>query len=552
MDLLLQADVSKELICPKDFASDKKVEQLFSYDTLHKVAHSVDNGEATGYRSDFACLLVTFLFSKLHLHAVNAKNVPAKHRAYYLCITFLYFLSIDGINIITKRNMILESIANIFLCMRSDISKVRHCTSEISEHMFGNIRQEYREFTCSEFSNITDKQNRRLRLAFAGDLKVSDDEAKGYQESLAEFLQSASIEESYQGPCTIDFSSDIPISEQLWPSVKKILHKSIDDLQPLLSTFQIHSQQKSVLFGKAETMRQLMEQIITYGPKSFSYDDLTGEAIEDTNIEAEVNDSDNNNNEQDYVIRNIKNYATDILSIEREPSELNDTILLPNDASNDNKKRSASNDLNEIKTKKQKLDESRASKMNMLVEKNKTIMTIILKILSSNNESDIILHVLEVSQLLDRIERGSISMNTKYNSLLGRWFKKEKNIKNEVKIIKDLLVERDRIITCYAEYATFAEGRKTKTKVRKFCRVLSVFKKTYNKWFMTSEKQKWSDDMKKEDLLKYRCAIRMIDDGSVDDYEDVDLFHPNFELQSVCRIITGADILSLHNDLFNY
>ena len=53
-------------------------------------------------------------------------------------------------------------------------------------------------------------------------------------------------------------------------------------------------------------------------------------------------------------------------------------------------------------------------------------MTIILKILSSNNELDIIPHLLEVSQLLDVIERGSISMNTKYNSLLGRWFKEER------------------------------------------------------------------------------------------------------------------------------
>ena len=133
------------------------MEQLFSYNTLHKVALSVDNGKATGYRSDFACLLVTFLFSKLHMYAVNAKNVPAKHYAYYLCITFLYFLSIDGINIITKRNIILKSIANIFLYMRSDISKVRYCTSEISKYIFRNIRQECREFTCSEFSNIADK-----------------------------------------------------------------------------------------------------------------------------------------------------------------------------------------------------------------------------------------------------------------------------------------------------------------------------------------------------------------------------------------------------------
>ena len=50
----------------------------------------------------------------------------------------------------------------------------------------------------------------------------------------------------------------------------------------------MHSQQKSVLFGKAETMRQLIKQIITYCFKIFSYDDLTGKAIEDTNTEAAV------------------------------------------------------------------------------------------------------------------------------------------------------------------------------------------------------------------------------------------------------------------------
>ena len=58
--------------------------------------------------------------------------------------------------------------------------------------------------------------------------------------------------------------------------------------------------------------------------------------------------------------------------------------------------------------------------------------------------------------------------------------------------------------------------------------------------------------MKKEDLLKYRCATRMIDDRSVDDYEDANLIHPNFELKSVCRIITGTNILSLHNNFFTY
>ena len=76
--------------------------------------------------------------------------------------------------------MILESISNIFLYMRSDISKLQHCTSELCKHMVGNIRQKCQEFTYSDFFNITDKQNRRLRLAFAGNLKVSGDEVKEY------------------------------------------------------------------------------------------------------------------------------------------------------------------------------------------------------------------------------------------------------------------------------------------------------------------------------------------------------------------------------------
>ena len=64
-------------------------------------------------------------------------------------------------------------------------------------------------------------------------------------------------------------------------------------MQNLLSAFEMLNQQKSVLFSKAEMMRQLMEQIITYYPRRFSHDNLTCEVIEDMNIEAEVNESDN-------------------------------------------------------------------------------------------------------------------------------------------------------------------------------------------------------------------------------------------------------------------
>jgi len=34
--------------------------------------------------------------------------------------------------------------------------------------------------------------------------------------------------------------------------------------------------------------------------------------------------------------------------------------------------------------------------------------------------------IIEATRLLDDVERGSLSSGTKYNSLLGRWFNKDK------------------------------------------------------------------------------------------------------------------------------
>ena len=88
--------------------------------------------------------------------------------------------------------------------------------------------------------------------------------------------------------------------------------------------------------------------------------------------------------------------------------------------------------------------------------------------------------------------------------------------------------------------------------MNKLFRALAVFTLSHNKWFMTEDKQMWSADMKPTDLKKYRCSVRMITDGSVEDYEDVDLNTSHFELKSVARIITGLDIICVHKCLFNY
>ena len=114
-NLLLMAKVSIELIAPKDFASDKKVEQLFSYNTLNLVEQGINNCDFIGLEGDFGVLCTTWYFSRLHLHAVNGINIPAKHRAMYLGMSMFWFASIWGINFTPKRNLMIESIGNMFL-----------------------------------------------------------------------------------------------------------------------------------------------------------------------------------------------------------------------------------------------------------------------------------------------------------------------------------------------------------------------------------------------------------------------------------------------------
>ena len=53
--------MSKDLTCPKDFASDKKVAELFSYNTLSKVAQGVEDGVVKAYASEIGVTFSTFL-----------------------------------------------------------------------------------------------------------------------------------------------------------------------------------------------------------------------------------------------------------------------------------------------------------------------------------------------------------------------------------------------------------------------------------------------------------------------------------------------------------
>ena len=182
----LRQSVSSEIYCPSDFASDRLVLQLCSNDTIVKLFQAEIAFGSTS-KGDKGAMGLTLFFMRLHLYAVNGSGVPARHRAVYLWCSMLWLTSICGACIITKRNVVSETIAFMFIVLRSDVFKPRHLTSEPAEHIFGMMRQIIREFTCLEFAQLSDKIARRLKLMYKHFFKPSRDPEKGYSATFADF-----------------------------------------------------------------------------------------------------------------------------------------------------------------------------------------------------------------------------------------------------------------------------------------------------------------------------------------------------------------------------
>ena len=87
----------------------------------------------------------------------------------------------------------------VFLAMRGDVCNLRHVTSEPSEHTFGMLRYEKREFTVMEMCELVEKLNRKLNALYKGNLKHSRDPKKGYQATMNDFIEASKFSSSRVG-----------------------------------------------------------------------------------------------------------------------------------------------------------------------------------------------------------------------------------------------------------------------------------------------------------------------------------------------------------------
>ena len=108
-----------------DFSSDVLVEALVKIDSIGKVILSKPAFGST-VDGDKSALAVTLLLMNLHLHAVDSKDCPANHKAIYLWASMIWFTSISGVSLVTKRNIVTETIAMMFLVVREDVLYKRY------------------------------------------------------------------------------------------------------------------------------------------------------------------------------------------------------------------------------------------------------------------------------------------------------------------------------------------------------------------------------------------------------------------------------------------
>ena len=111
----------------------------------------------------------------------------------------LWLTSISGACIVTKRNIVSETIAFMFIILRSGTLKPFLSTSESAEHFFGILRQVIREFTCLEFIQLAENQIHRVEQMHKHNFRSSRDASKEYSATYKKFCDATLNSSSRHG-----------------------------------------------------------------------------------------------------------------------------------------------------------------------------------------------------------------------------------------------------------------------------------------------------------------------------------------------------------------
>ena len=136
---------------------------------------------------------------------------------------------------------------------------------------------------------------------------------------------------------------------------------------------------------------------------------------------------------------------------------------------------------------------------------------------------------------------GTVSFARRAKSLVERWLAKSVDfVSSDVDALdsNDVIIERDTILLVNVKVGRGA----TAANVACLYRVMEVYEKYYNKWFMSKQPfKKWKKEPK-----PYKLRVRMLRKNVVNEYADVDLVGDMvYGSRDICRTVDDGMIVDV-------
>jgi hypothetical protein len=503
-DLLRVAGVALRQFRIEDFASDLLVLELASVETVTAIMKL--EGSEDG--ATMAAISLMLMFLRINLYGVNSKTLGREVRVTFIWSSMLFFTSMKGVSMITKRNIVSASIGLVFLILRSDVEHPRRLTSEPGEHQFGCMRTIQREFTVKGMLEISMRMGRKIRAMVEAGLNKFRDRQKGYSSTFNSFLSDLDgTRAEIGGSKGVDVSSaelSGGVAKTIWNEGS--LRRQLETVNKMMSNF-------LKMLGVSD------KELSPFCNPSLSAD--LNQALlvpyqEYVNMTAE-----GDNNEEDDEQQPSSNFSSkrDSLTAVQETimfealdeALAGDSLQKPEGEENMGMEATMTLD-SELQNLFGNEDNDQH---NGIVQSFGALLSL------SEYDGDetwyerapgLIIKVLKKLGMKNR-EQGSTTDERKYKSLRQRWFSldgrrpKQQDDEEGSNGKEPILIERDVLVRLPIKQASKTEPEQFASYL-----VMGIFNKYYNKWFLITqdeakEKPMWTENMKSS---KYRLHVRMV------------------------------------------
>ena len=148
---------------------------------------------------------------------------------------------------------------------------------------------------------------------------------------------------------------------------------------------------------------------------------------------------------------------------------------------------------------------------------------------------------------LGKRDTGATTSEQKVKSLKVRWFKSDIGKKDEKESTdkkgESIVIQRYSLVKLKVE-----QGRgKAKLEEIEYFRVICIFNKYYNKWFMIEDEQKeWFENFPKNKLRLMVCMLKSDSIIDSDIFEEVQMNNSVWDNSKIAMVVDASQVISVH------